>query len=140
MTKANREQLSLPKDHYIDAVVIASGGCAVQLNNNVFYKKRVAKQNRAMLKGVRGEKAIPLGKINGFRKYDKVKYFNKEYFIKGRRTAGTCVLSDIHGNSIHFGHMPRGKKIPKLSNCLKLSSRGSCLCTTKKYDAIPVLS
>lgn len=43
ITKENRNHLSLPKDHHIDACVIASGGQDFKLNDNLFYKKRVAK-------------------------------------------------------------------------------------------------
>ena len=38
VTKANREALGLMKDHYIDAVLIASSGQAVELNNDIFHK------------------------------------------------------------------------------------------------------
>ncbi len=31
------------------------------------------------------------------RKFDKVKYFGKEYFIKGRMSSGYAVLMDIDG-------------------------------------------
>ena len=68
VTKANREAMDLDKDHYIDAVVIASDGQNVELNREIFYKKCVAKQGRSMRKGVRGEKFIPLGKVCGFKK------------------------------------------------------------------------
>ena len=59
VTKENRNQLNLPKTHYIDACVIASGGKEFKLNDCVYYKKRISKQNRSMRKGVRGEKSIP---------------------------------------------------------------------------------
>lgn len=71
---------------------------------------------------------IPVGKIQGFRKFDKVNYFNKEYFIKGRMSVGFAVLSDIFNNKIDFSCMPRGYKTPKLSNCKRVNARRSTLC------------
>lgn len=132
VTKTNRENLNLLKDHYIDACVIASGGRSFETNNSIYYKRRVAKGDYQLSKGVRGEQKIPVGKICGFRKFDKVKYFGKEYFIKGRMSAGYAVLMDIFNNKIDFSHMPKGYKTPKLSNCERISTRRSCLCICQK--------
>lgn len=138
VTKENRNHLNLPKDHYIDACVIASNGKDFKLNDEIFYKRRVAKGDYQLTKGVRGEQKIPVGKIQGFRKFDKVKYLGKEYFIKGRRSAGTCVLMDIFNNSVDFNYMPHGWKTPKLSNCKRITARTSCLIERRRV--IPVLS
>jgi hypothetical protein len=138
VTTENRNHLSLPKDHYIDACVIASGGKSFKLNNEIFYKKRVAKQDRQLCKGVRGEKRIPIHKLFGFKKFDKVKYFGKEYFIKGRRSAGTCALMDIFNQAVDFSFMPKGWKTPKLSNCKRITARTSTL--VERGSVIPVLS
>ena len=135
VTKENRNHLSLPKDHHIDACVIASGGQDLKLSDNLFYKKRVAKGDYQLTKGVRGEQKIPVGKIQGFRKFDKVKYFGKEYFIKGRMSSGFAVLMDIFNNKIDFNYMPKGHKTPKLSNLKRLSSRCSTLCISQKIIA-----
>ena len=121
VTKENRNHLSLPKDHYIDACVVASGGQLFKLNNEIFYKRRVAKGDYQLTKGIRGEKVIPVGKIKGFRKFDKVKYFGKEYFIKGRMSSGFAVLMDIFNNKIDFSFMPKKFKIPKLVNLKRLN-------------------
>ncbi|MCR5638535.1 MAG: HNH endonuclease, partial [Lachnospiraceae bacterium] len=63
----------------------------------------------------------------GFRKFDKVKYFGKEYFIKGRMSTGYAVLMDIEGNKIDFSSMPKGMKTPKLRNCIRVTARDSVL-------------
>lgn len=128
ITKENRNHLDLPKDHCIDACVIASGGNTFKLNEEIFYKRRVAKGDYQLTKGVRGEQQIPVGKIQGFRKFDKVKYLGKEYFIKGRMSSGFAVLMDIFNNKIDFSYMPKGYKTPKLSNLKRISSRSSILC------------
>ena len=132
VTKENRNHLSLPKDHYIDACVIASGGKEFKLNDEIFYKRRVAKGDYQLSKGIRGEQRIPVGKIQGFRKFDKIKYFGKEYFIKGRMSSGFAILMDIFNNKIDFSYMPKGYKTPKLSNCKRISGRRSCLCIYQK--------
>ena len=137
VTKANREMLGLEKDHYIDACVIASGGQPIKFNNDIFLKKCVAKQNRSMKKGVRGEKVIPLGKILGFKKFDKVKYFDQECFIKARRSSGAFVLMDIFGKTIDFRNIG-GKANPSYKSLKRLQARTSCL--TERRSVIPVLS
>lgn len=140
VTKMNRDNLDLPKDHFIDACVIASGGEEVKLNNEIFYKLRVSKGDYKLTKGVRGEQKIPTGKIQGFRKFDKVRYLGQEYFIKGRMSTGFATLMDIFGNKVDFSHMPRGFKTPKLFNLERISARRSCLCQRKNLSAIHVLS
>lgn len=135
VTKENRNHLSLPKGHYTDACVIASGGNSFVPDDEIFYKKRVSKGDRQLTKGVRGEKKIPVGKIRGFRKFDKVRYLGKEYFIKGRLSSGFAILMDIFNNKIDFSHMPKGYKTPKLSNLERISSRSSVLCTRQKTTA-----
>lgn len=132
VTKENRNHLSLPKDHYIDACVIASGGNQFKLNDEIIYKRRVAKGDYQLTKGIRGEQSISVGKIQGFRKFDKVNYFGKEYFIKGRMSSGFAVLMDIFNNKIDFSYMPKGYKTPKLSNLERVSSRNSTLCISQK--------
>lgn len=133
VTKTNRENLILPKDHYIDACVIASGGKIFELNDTIYQKRRVAKGDYQLTKGVRGEQKIPVGKIQGFRKFDKVKYLGKEYFIRGRMSSGFAALMDMHNNKIDFSFMPKGWKTPKLSNLKRISSRSSCICISQKY-------
>ena len=132
VTKENRNHLSLSKDHYIDACVIASGGQNFKPNDQIFYKRRVAKGDYQLTKGIRGEQRLPTGKIQDFRKFDKVKYFGKEYFIKGRMSSGFAVLMDIFNNKIDFSFMPKGYKTPKLSNLGRVSARRSCLCISQK--------
>lgn len=128
ITKENRQLLNLPKEHYMDAVVIASGGNKVVFKNNILYKKRHVNQgDYQQTKGVRSEQKIPTNKINGFRKFDKVKYLGKEYFIKGRMSTGYAMLMDIEGNKIIFNDVPKGYKTPKLKNCKRISARKTTL-------------
>ena len=94
---------------------------------SIFVKRNIAKGDRQKTKGVRSEQSVTVGKIQGFRKFDKVKYFGKEYFIKGRMSTGYAILMDIEGNKIDFSYMPEGAKTPKLSNCTRISARNSVL-------------
>lgn len=124
ITKENRQLLGIPKEHCLDACVIASGGNAVNLKQHVvYYKKCVPKGDYQQTKGIRSEQRIPTCKIQGFRKYDKVRYLGKEYFIKGRMSSGYAVLMDITGQKAEFLDAPKGWKTPKLSNCTRMEAR-----------------
>ena len=131
VTKANRLNLGLEKDHHIDACVIASGGNSfIFATDVVIVKRNVSKGDYQKTKGIRSEQLIATGKIQGFRKFDKVRYFGKEYFIKGRMNTGYAILMDIEGNKIDFSHMPKGMKTPKLSNCKRVTARTSQMVCT----------
>ena len=142
VTAENRNHLNLPKEHYIDACVVASGGLEFKGLDVIYYKRRVSKGNYQLCKGIRGETKIPTGKIHGFKKFDKVEYLGNEYFIKGRASSGFVVLMNVFGNKIDFSNMPKGMKTPKLSNCRRILARRSCLCISqiRKERAIHVLS
>lgn len=74
---------------------------------------------------------IVTDKICGFRKFDKVRYFGNDYFIKGRMSTGYAILMDIDGNKIDFSTMPRGYKTPKLSNCKRITARSTVMTQVK---------
>lgn len=135
VTKENRNNLNLPKDHYIDACVIDSAGKKFVLNDEIYYKKRVSKGDYQLYKGSRSEIRLPIGKIQGFKKFDKVDYLGKTYFIKGRMSSGYAFLMDIFNNTIDFSNMPRGFKTPKLKNLKRLSARSNVLCIRKKITS-----
>lgn len=128
ITKENRQRLSLQKEHYNDALVIASKGKKVKSGTNQVTKiVKVAKGDYQLSKGSCSEKMLPKGKVNGFKRFDKVKYFGNEYFIKGRRTSGTGELMDVEGNKIDFSYMPKGFRTPSMKNMIRLSSRRSLI-------------
>lgn len=133
ITKENRQLLDLPKEHYMDAVAIAIQGKKVTFKvDDVLFKKCVSDGDYQQTKGVRSQQSIPTGKIQGFRKFDKVKYLGKEYFIKGRMSTGFAILMDINGNKIDFSDAPKGMKTPKLSNMKRIGSRKSWIIIEKK--------
>lgn len=128
ITKEHRQKMGLVKEHYIDAIVITSQGESVSFRtNSLLLKKCIPKGDYQQRKGVRSQQKIPTGKVQGFRKFDKVRYLGKEYFIKGRMSTGYTILMDIEGKKIDFSHAPRGMKTPKMLNMTRISGRKSWL-------------
>ncbi len=126
ITKEHRQLLNLPKTHYMDAVLIASQGNAVNFEiKNVLLKKSISDGDYQQTKGVRSEKRIYTGKIQGFRKFDKVLYLKNEYFVKGRMSTGYAILMDIEGNKINL------KPIPKFDRMKRISARKSWIISQK---------
>lgn len=131
VTKANRLRLGVSKEHYYDACTIATQGNSFTVKSNLYKKKCVPDGDFQKTKGVRSEQPITTGKICGFRKFDKVKYLGKEYFIKGRMSTGYAVLMDIDGNKADFSAMPKGYKTPKLNNCKRITARSTVMTQAK---------
>lgn len=127
VTKENRNHLNLPKEHFIDACVIASGGVEFELADVLYQKRRVARQDRQLCKGVRGEKKIPRGKIFGFKKFDLVEYLKEFCFIKSRRNSGWFTLMNIDNNIIDFRDRG-GKQNPSYKYLKRVNARRSVLC------------
>jgi hypothetical protein len=120
ITKEHRQLRNLPKHHFVDAVVIASGGNTTVFRTDAILKKKcIPVGDYQQTKGIRSEQRIPTGKICGFRKFDKVAYCNSEYFIKGRMSTGYAILMDIGGDTVKL------KPIPKFERMKKLSARKS---------------
>lgn len=141
VTKEHRQLLNLPKEHYMDAVAIASQGNEVKFKANmVLFKKCVSDGDYQQSKGIRSEQRIPTGKIKGFRKFDKIRYIGKEYFIKGRMSSGYAILMDIEGSKIDFSNAPKGMKTPKLSNCIRISARKSWIMIENKLGELILAS
>ena len=126
VTKEHRQLMRLPKEHYFDAVAIATQGKEPTFKtSNVLFKKCVSDGDYQQTKGVRSEQVIPTGKLFGFRKFDKVQYKGKEYFIKGRMSSGYAILMDIEGNKVDL------KPIPKFSKMQRVSARKSWIMIPK---------
>lgn len=130
-TKANRQALKVDKTHYYDACVIATQGKPFTIKSNLYKKKCVSNGDFQKTKGIRSEQLITTGKIRGFRKFDKVRYRGKEYFIKGRMSSGYAVLMNIAGNKVDFSSMPKGFKTPKLANLKRVTARSTWMVTAE---------
>ena len=133
VTSENRNRLNLPKDNYIDACVIASGGLEFKELDVVYRKRRVSTQDRVLTKGVRGEQKLPTGKIFDFKKFDKVEYLGETCFIKGRRSSGFFVLMDINNAYIDFRNRG-GKQNPSYKYLKRVNARKSVLCISKRIE------
>lgn len=131
ITKANRLALGVDKEHYYDACVIVTGGKPFNIKCNLIKKRCVADGDFRQTRGSRSEQKLPTGKILGFRKFDKVKYLGKEYFIKSRRSTGYASLMDIDNNTLDFSYMPRKMKTPKIKNMIRLEARKSWIIIEK---------
>lgn len=112
--------IGIAKEHYNDAVTIAC--CGLSVNNiidRILYKKCINDGDYQQTKGVRSQQNIPTFKIQGFRKFDRVEYLNKEYFIKGRMSSGYAILMNINSEKQNL------KPIPKFSKMKRLGARKS---------------
>lgn len=132
ITKINRLCNGIEKQHYYDACMIASGGKQIIVESNLYKKRCVSKGEFQHSTGSHSQKKMPVCKIAGYRRYDKVKYFGKKYFIKGRMSTGKCILMDIDKNKIDFSQQPRGYKIPKMENLTRISARKTWIVDTVK--------
>ena len=101
--------------------------CA-RLTNEIIFKKCVADGDYQLRKGIRSQQIIPVGKIQGFRKFDKVKYGGKNYFIKGRYSTGYAILMGIDNQKIDL------KPIPKFVKMKRISARKTWIIDIKKLN------
>ena len=141
ITKEMRRVFGLEKSHMIDACCIASRGSEFHNENSNRYKKKCVAKGDYTRTDVSGGKfgILPKGKIVGFRRYDKVFYNSKEYFIAGRMSIGKVYLIDIDNNRLQVERTRRGtgekytsKAMIKVSLVRKVTSAKTCLCTINK--------
>ncbi|MFX1533092.1 MAG: RNA-guided endonuclease IscB [Promethearchaeota archaeon] len=129
ITKIDRETVGLSKTHYFDAAVIASRGKPVTFKQSyVLIKRCVPDGDYQQRKGKRSERPVPRTKIRGFKKFDKVRYHGRDYFIKGRISTGYAVLMDIHGEKQDLGHTA------KMDRMIRLRGRKTCLVASCALD------
>jgi hypothetical protein len=107
ITKHNRIESHLPKEHYIDAYCIAGNFNAERLDY-YYYQKCVRKTNRQIHKAKifkGGKKKLNQAPkyVKGFRLFDKVKYNGKLYYIFGRRSSGYFDVRTLSGEKINNG-------------------------------------
>ena len=122
VTKEHRQLYNLDKEHYVDAAIIATQGLKPNFKTKELILKRcISDGDYQQTKGVRSQLKIPTGKIQGFRKFDKVKYKGNEYFIKGRMSSGYAILMDINNEKIDL------KPTPKFNLMKKIGARKTCI-------------
>lgn len=129
ITKHDRIKLGIEKSHTNDAFVIA---CGTDQERAVYthISKQVRRQNRSLykanlLKGGR-LKRNTVKEVKGFRRFDKVKYDNKESFIHGLRSSGYFDVRSITGEKI--GASVNSKKLTIVEHargCIIQTVRGT---------------
>ena len=122
VTKENSWSLGIPKDHYLDACVIASGGNLINFKQNIVYYKRCVPEGCYQVSN-----GVP-NKIMGFLTFDKVKYKGKFYFIGTRYSTGYATLCDINGEKQIFTN----PKTPKMCNMKRITPAKSVIIDTKQ--------
>jgi 5-methylcytosine-specific restriction endonuclease McrA len=132
ITKFNREEQNLPKEHHIDALVIASQSEIISPLKFILIKRCVSKGDYQQTSGAHSEKRIPTGKLFGLRKFDKIKVGDIEGFVKGKRSSGFFALSDLNGTKI-------SDSINVKKNCIRVSSRKTILRTIHLAVSSPCL-
>jgi hypothetical protein len=116
VTKEHRHLSGLPKAHCFDAAMIATRGMVPDFCvTTVLSKRCVPDGDYQQTKGRHSEQRVTTGKIQGFRKFDKVRYQGQEYFIKGRMSTGYAILMDIHGNKVDLKPIPKFEKMKRVS-------------------------
>ena len=99
ITKSNRIDNDLKKDHHIDARMI-SGNLLTEENKKVYIFQKVRRHNRKIYK----DKILKGGKkksnqcpytIKNFHRYDVIKYEGKVLYINGLRTRGQFMYKSL---------------------------------------------
>ena len=107
ITKNNRIENNLSKEHYIDARCISKNPLAKPLGF-VYYQKKIRCHNRQIHKykinkgGVRKHNQAEYI-VKGFRLFDKVCFNGKEYFVFGRRASGFFDIRNLRGDKVNKG-------------------------------------
>ena len=91
----------------------------------VLAKRCVPASDYQQTKGRHSEQRVTTGKIQSFRKFDKVRYQGQEYFIKGRMSTGYAILMDLAGDKIDL------KPIPKFDQMKRASARATWMITQR---------
>lgn len=142
ITGEMRRIFGLEKSHMIDACCIASRGVLFKNNNSNRYKKKCVPKGDYARTGVYGCKfvVLPKGKIAGFKRYDKVFYNGKEYFVVGRMSTGHVYLIDIDNDRVQVESVKRSTGEKYLSKAKvgtlrvkKISSANSCVCVESHH-------
>ena len=107
LTKYIREKLDIVKSHSNDAFVISLNFDAIPCDVEYLYRK-VRRHNRQIhkakpSKGGKRQRTQSNYIVNGFRRYDKVLYNNRECFITGKRSSGYFQLKTFEGTVISQG-------------------------------------
>lgn len=124
VTKEKRQELGLEKSHINDAIAIASDTNISKNDVIPLIKVSKCKGEYQLYKGVRSEKKIPSGKICGFRRYDRVRYRGRNYFVCGRMSSGYCTLMGIDEVQLVFDN----PKTVKMKELIRIRASRTVIC------------
>ena len=107
LTKYKREKLDMDKSHVNDAFIISHNPDAERLDVEYLYRK-VRRHNRSIHKNKPSKGGLRKRNqssyiVNGYRRFDKVKYKNIVCFITGKRSSGYFQLKTFDGTVISQG-------------------------------------
>jgi len=127
ITKNQRINLGLSKEHRIDAYCIVGNINAKKLDGYYQYKF-VRKHNRqihkcTILKGGIRKKNQSIKYVYGYRLFDKVTYNGQECFIFGRRSSGSFDIRKLDGTKISAGVSYRKLQLIEKSKTLLIERR-----------------
>jgi hypothetical protein len=101
ITKQNRITAGLPKSHINDAFAIAGGSTEHRRSPVQYFSRQVRNCNRKLRRGDRSHLINTAPRfIDGFQRYDKVRWKGIECFIFGRRTSGYFDLKKLDGTKV----------------------------------------
>ena len=120
ITKYNRIQNNIPKDHDNDAFIISENFNAKQQNYR-YIMKQTRRHNRQIhkskiLKGGRLKKNQAEYKVFGYRLNDIVRYKGGQYYIGGRRSCGYFDIRTFDGNKTNTSY--KNLMLERISNRL----------------------
>ena len=138
ITKSKRIKSGLVKTHGNDAFVIARGttdtsavdtsavdtsavdtSVAEERSENNYLVKQVRKQNRKLFKGIRSHIRNTAPRfVEGFQRFDKVKFKGEQCFVFGRRLSGYFDLRRLDGQIIHRSAKAKKLKLIQSFNTL----------------------
>ncbi len=129
ITKAKRIELGLEKSHKLDAFVIA-GGREQERLQEWYFGKFFRRQKRSLHKAnpIKGDKrpGNMVGKIFGFRVFDKVEYEGKVGIIAGLRSSGYFKIKTLSGekisDSVKYGEL----RVIEKARTLMLEKKEHC--------------
>ncbi len=136
ITKHNRIENHLPKEHYIDAYCIAGNLDAERLDY-YYYQKCVRKTNRQIhkakiLKGGKKKLYRAPKYVKGFQLFDKVQYNGRLYYIFARRLSGYFNIQTLDRCKINNGSVSYKKlKLVETSRNVLTERRSRFSLTTK---------
>ncbi len=104
ITKYWRIHEELDKTHINDAFIIAGGKQTTKRADAHIVEKQVRRQNRSLYKAniLKGGKLKrnTVKEVNGYRRFDKVMFENREVFVSALRTRGGFALKTIKGEKV----------------------------------------